>query len=109
MSGGSAPRRAGTKFESACRDFIQTWGFPHCERAPLWGGHDRGDLLGIPGFVIQCRNTARLDLAGAIDDAKTQAANNGSGRPVAIIRRRGTSVAGAYVVMELCDWLEVIR
>lgn len=101
------PRQKGTAFESACRDYLKGF-FPHCERAPLWGGADRGDLLGVPGMVIQCRNRKMMDLAGAVDDAKAQAANNGSGVPVAIIKRRGMPVARAYVVMELADWARVV-
>lgn len=101
-------RAKGTQFESACRDVLKTW-FPYCERAPLWGGSDRGDLLGIPGFVIQCRNTKTIDLAGALDDARKQAANNGGGVPVAIVKRRGVHASRAYVVMELTDWAELIQ
>lgn len=102
------PRSRGTAFESTCRDYLQRW-FPHCERAPLWGAKDKGDLLGIPGFVIQCRNTKTIDLAGAIDDARAQADNNGRGLPVAIIKRRRKNVGQSYVVMELADWARLIR
>lgn len=103
----SVARAKGTAFESACRDVLKRW-FPHCERAPLWGGADRGDLLGVPGFVIQCRNTKTMDLAGALDDARKQAAHNGGGIPVAIVKRRGKHVRQAYVVMELADWAELV-
>jgi hypothetical protein len=109
MPGGSKPKRAGAAYEAAVRDYLQAHGFPQCERPALWGRRDRGDLLGVDGFVVQVRNTNRIDLAGAVDDAKVQAGNNGSGWPVAIVKRKGRGVGGSYVVMELETWAEMVR
>jgi hypothetical protein len=107
MPGGSKPKRAGAAYEAAVRDFLKRW-WPDCERPALWGSRDRGDLINVPGWVIQCRCTPnRVDLAGAIEDAKVQAANNGGGRPVAVIKRKNHGVARSYVVLELETWAEI--
>jgi hypothetical protein len=71
------------------------------------GTDDRGDIAGIPGVVIECKNTARLELAQAVDEAELEGRNANARVAVAVIKRRGKSAAGAYVVMSLATFAEL--
>jgi len=70
-------------------------------RPALHGKDDKGDLFGLPGWTLQCRDTAKIDLAGAVDDARQQAVNGRTPFFAAIVKRRRRGVDEAYVVMPL--------
>jgi hypothetical protein len=93
----------GTRWESAVRDWLVERG-RNVFRPALHGALDKGDLFGVDDWTIQCRDTAKIDLAGAVDDARAQAANAGTRFFVAIVKRRRKGVAEAYAVMPLEVW-----
>lgn len=97
----------GTRWESAVRDFLTSVGLP-VFRPALHGNLDKGDLFGLEGWTIQCRDTAKLDFAGALDDAAEQAANAKTPNFVAIVKRRRKSVAQAYAVLPLYKLVELL-
>jgi hypothetical protein len=94
----SAARDKGTRAETAVvhylRDFFRPW-MPDVAagigRHPLNGAVDLGDIRGVPCTVLQVKNTQRLDLAGAVDAARLQAANAEDDIYAAWIKRRGTT------------------
>lgn len=93
-------RQAGTKWETAIVGYLVDRGWIHAERRRLAGAADKGDIAGIPGVVIEAKNTNRLDLAGAVDEAQAEAGNAGAAHGVAWIKRKGKSGAErGYVVM----------
>lgn len=96
----SASKRKGTSYESAVVEFLGRW-FPHVERRALGGINDKGDVAGIPNVVLECKNEARIDLAGYMDEAKAEAANAGAPLYAAVVKRRGKNVSQSYVVMPL--------
>lgn len=92
----------GARFEREVADYLAANGHPGVDRMYKAGLHDdEGDIAGIPGVVIQCRNVATIDLAGAVKDAETQRANAGAVIGMAVIKRRNHNAAGAYAVMTL--------
>jgi len=99
----SAARDKGTKAETALvhylRGYFQPW-LPDVAagigRHPLNGAVDVGDIRGVPSTVIQVKNTNRLDLAGAVDAARVQAANAEDDVYAAWIKRRGHSDPGRW-------------
>jgi hypothetical protein len=93
----------GTRWESAVRDWLTARG-RRVFRPALHGTQDKGDLFGVDDWTIQCKDTAKLDFAGALDDARVQAANAGTKYFVAIVKRRRKGVAEAYAVMPLEIW-----
>lgn len=97
----------GTRWESAVRDFLNSAGL-QTFRPALHGNVDKGDLFGVAGWTVQCRDTARIDLAGAVDDARQQALNAGTSAFVAIVKRRRRGVGEAYAVMPLELWSSVV-
>ena len=53
----------GTAWETAVVDYLRANGHPHAERRALSGNTDRGDIAGVPGVVIECKNAKTMALA----------------------------------------------
>jgi hypothetical protein len=81
--------------------YLQAHGFPHAERAPRWGAKDRGDVLGLPGVVVEVKAERALDLAAALREAQVEAGNAGVRRYLAVLKRRRRPVCEWYAVMPL--------
>lgn len=106
----ASAKAAGRAWEKAIVDYLHLRGWPHAERRRLEGSKDRGDIAGIPGLVIEAKNTKTISLAEFLDEAGVEAENAGAAYGVAWIKRRGFASAGlGYVVMggdEFCDLLK---
>jgi hypothetical protein len=76
-------------------------------RASIGKHDDEGDLFGIPGFAIQCKNTGRVDLT-VVDEAQQQAVNLGVEFGVLLQKRRQSSAGAAYAVMTFDTLLDII-
>ena len=104
----SKSKAKGTKWESDIVDYLRANGFPHVERRALHGTNDKGDIAGIPGVVIECKNQSRLSLAEWVDEAETEAHNDAAEVGMVWHKRRGFGSPGrAYVTMtgEQVAWL----
>jgi len=51
---------------------LREHGWPYAERRVQGGQHDRGDVAGIPGVVIEVKNHAAMKLAEWVDEAVTE-------------------------------------
>ena len=107
----SNPNKAkGSRWESEVRDYLTEHTGHRVERLPAGAKYDRGDLAGIPGVAIECKNEQRHDLAGWVEEATVEAANVGGGvLPVVISKRRGKGAADGYVIMPVWAWVEFLR
>jgi hypothetical protein len=94
----SRSRAKGTTWESAIVTHLRTHGAPHAERRALNGNHDRGDIAGIPGVVIEAKSAARVELAAWVDEAEQERANDLARIGVTWFKRRGKTSAGAGFV-----------
>jgi hypothetical protein len=102
-------KRKGTEHEVKTRDFLKAHGQPYCERMASSGSKDRGDLTGVPGFVIGCKDWGKIDLAKFMDEIRKQKHNAGDVPfGVEIIKRRNHPIGRAYAVMELADLAALI-
>lgn len=104
----NASKRAGTAFESAVVGYLQEHGFPYAERRALRGTKDCGDIAGVPGVVIECKATRSIDLATAMNEAEAERCNAEAELGVAVIKRRHRATAGAYVVMTLHQFCQLM-
>lgn len=96
----SASKRRGTAWESAIVDYLRTVGATQAERRTLGGAHDRGDIAGLPGVVIEAKAERTITLAEYIAETERERVNDGARIGVAWIKRRGKASPGeAYVVM----------
>ena len=78
----------GTAFESLiAAAFAEV--FPGVERRALAGAADRGDIGGVPGLVVECKNVRTMSLCVWVDEARAEAAN-----VVVFVLARDHAVAG---------------
>jgi hypothetical protein len=106
----SASKKRGTSWESAIVRHLATEGFPHVERRALAGTSDRGDIAGIPGVVIEAKNCRAADLAGWVDEAAIEQANDGADYSAVWHHRRGkASAAEGYVTMTGATFTRLLR
>ena len=98
----SSARRRGSAWERAVASYLRDHGHPYAERAYGAGRHDdRGDLLGFPGWVLECKSRQRLELADWIEQAESARARAGADYAAVIVKRRQRPTGSAYVVMRL--------
>jgi hypothetical protein len=104
----SANKRKGDTFERDVVAVLRAHGFPHAERVLRLGAHeDRGDVDGLVGFHVDCKNQKRHDFAGWLDACKREACDGVI--PVVVVKRRLKPIADAYVVLELGAFADLIR
>lgn len=96
----SKSRATGTRWESAVRDYLRDNGHPYCERLALGGVRDRGDLTGLPGWLVEAKATQRIDLGDFLSTAERKARELGVD-PVLLIKRRSHPVSRGYAVMPI--------
>ena len=100
----------GSRWEARVRDYLSDALRTRVERIPAGAQHDRGDLSGIPGMAVECKDVARMDLAGWVDEATDEALNVGGGTlPVVIHKRRGKGTSLGYVTMPLWAFAELLK
>ncbi len=99
----TSPEKAkGDAFERAVVDYLQTHGHRYAQRAFGAGRRDdQGDVLGLPGVVLQVKNHRRLELAAWVDQAEEQRARARADLAVVVAKRRGKPAADSYVVLSL--------
>ena len=106
----SASKAKGTFWESAIVAYLQAAGWVHAERRTLSGAHDRGDVAGLPGVVIEAKNAAKVELAGWLDEAEREAANAGAAVGVVWFKRRGrTSPGKGFVLMTGDQFADLLK
>ena len=98
----------GTAFERAVATYFVEHGWPDVDRAPLRGNLDRGDLVGIPGWVLELKAHKSIDLGGYMAEVAVERVNAGVEWGAAIVKRRGKSIGDAYVVMDLSQFVELL-
>ena len=103
-------RQAGTKWETAIVGALTAAGWPFAERRRLAGAKDKGDIAGVPGVVIEAKNTNRIELAAALDEALEERDNASAVYGVAWIKRKGKSAAeDGYVVMDGAQFMSLLK
>jgi hypothetical protein len=106
----STSKRRGTAWETTICRLLAAEGFPHVERRALTGNQDRGDIAGIPGVVIEAKNCARTELAGWVDEAAIEQANDGADYSAVWHHRRGkASAADGFVTMSGATFVRLLR
>lgn len=95
----NASKQRGTAWESQVVEYLRRWN-PNVERRALGGTHDRGDVAGIVGVVIEAKCVKTVTLGTFVDEAETERVNDDADLGLVWLKRRGRSSAGdAFVVM----------
>jgi hypothetical protein len=105
----NASKRKGTSWETAIVRYLQQW-WPHAERRALHGSQDKGDVLGLPGVIVEAKNANRVELAAWVQEAQTEAVNAGAEFAVVWAKRKGkVSAADGYVIMDGETFTRLLR
>lgn len=105
----SAAKRKGSAFEAQVVGYLREHGFPQAERRVMGGSRDRGDVAGVPGWVLELKATRALDLAEALREAEVEARHAGVTRSAAVLKRRMHPVRDSYAVLPLHLFAELLR
>jgi hypothetical protein len=105
----------GDRFEIAVREHCRSTGVD-AERTRAGYEHDYGDVHlgtrpGQPPFaILQCKNEARMDLAGYVRATEAQRVAAGAEHGAAVVKRRGVGDPGQqYAVMTLDAYLRLLK
>ena len=106
----SKEKAKGDQFERDVVRVLRANGHPYAERALRLGAHDdHGDIDGVPGFHIECRDRGRIELGAWMSLAAAEARCIPSRpTPVLVIKRRMRPATDAYVVLELQEFARLI-
>jgi hypothetical protein len=110
----ASAKAAGATFERLVADYLAAEVDDRIDRRVKTGSADKGDIGGIRigkhRLVVECKNHARLDLAGWYAEATTEADNDGAPIGVIVHKRRGTAKPERqWVTMSLGDLAWLIR
>jgi len=106
----SANKRSGTRFESEVVAYINERKPYQVERRAQHGALDRGDIIGVPDFAIECKNVKDWSkkLGAFVREAEQEAENARVPFGVVVVKRRSDHVGRSYVVMSLEQFVEMI-
>ena len=104
----SKSKARGTAFERRVVDYLIQRGFTNAERRALEGTNDRGDVSGIPGVVIECKDTKRLTLAEWQDETLSEQANARASVAFCVFPRRSHHIGKAHVLMTFDQVISLI-
>lgn len=94
-------KNRGTAWETRVVKYLQDCGWSQVERRTLSGIHDRGDILGLDDWVVECKDAANIRLPEWWRETLTERDNDGAAQGALWIHRRGfSSPADAYVVID---------
>ena len=109
----ASAKQAGSRFEREIADHLASNLDDRIDRRVKTGAKDRGDIGGVrvhgQRVVIECKNTARINLAGWISEAHTQAGNDDALAGVVVHKRHGKGDPGKqWVTMTVDDLIALL-
>lgn len=99
----------GSAYERSIVDYLRSEGF-QVERTRVGWADDRGDIHGISGFTIECKNHRSLQLAGWISELATECGNAGTDVGAVVHKRRGVTDGGEqYATLPLRMLVQLLK
>lgn len=107
----TSPQKAkGSQWERDVAAYLRDNGFPQADRRYGAGvQQDKGDIVGVPNFALECKNQQSINLAEFLEEALIEAKHARAKFGAAVIKRRRKATKDAYVVMSLEQFTELIR
>jgi hypothetical protein len=101
-------KAAGTRFERSIADSLAHHVDDRIDRRVKTGAKDRGDVAGIrhqgQRVVVECKDVAKLNLSGWVDEADIERGNDDALIGLVVHKRRGTAdPLDQYVTCTLRD------
>jgi len=110
----ASAKKAGTALETAVAAYLAAHIDDRIERRARTGAKDRGDISGLRSphghrLVVECKNTARADLAGWHAEAVLEAGNDDALAGLVVSKRHGKGDPGEqWVHMTLADLVALL-
>jgi hypothetical protein len=103
----------GTSFETLIADYLRDNWDDRVGRRPLSGAADKGDIANfrVAGnrLVVECKNEAKVNLAGWLTEAQQEAVNDEALVGMVVAKRRGKGTPeDQYVILSLGDLLKLL-
>ena len=109
----SKAKQKGTAWETECARFLTSYIKQKFNRLPLVGNKDVGDIRSeaFPDFVFECKNRkdALSSLSEIMRETEQERVNADAKFGVALVKRRNFGTGGAYAVMELHSFAQLIK
>ena len=115
MSSPKYNKKKGTDFEVAVMKWLRSMGAV-ADRLRLAGKDDEGDLVCViagQSYILELKNTARLNLPEFWRQAEVEALNYAKARGIGevplhyvVVKRRNAAIEKAWVVQDLEQWLK---
>lgn len=109
----SKSKQKGTAWETECVRYLESYTKHEFMRLPLVGTKDVGDIRchDLPEFVFECKNRkdALSSLSQIMKETEQERLNAEADFAAAIVKRRNFGTSGAYVVMELHNFAQLIK
>lgn len=110
----ASAKKAGTAHETLIAAYLAEHVDDRIERRARNGAKDRGDISGlrVPGghrLVVECKNTAKINLAGWAAEAEEERGNDDALAAVVVHKRHGKGVAAEqWVTCTLRDFVAIL-
>ena len=109
----SKAKQKGTAWETECARFLTSYIKQKFNRLPLVGNKDVGDIRSeaLPDFVFECKNRkdALSSLSEIMRETEQERVNADAKFGVALVKRRNFGTGGAYAIMELHAFAQLIK
>jgi hypothetical protein len=109
----ASAKKAGSSFERTTADYLAAIVDDRIDRRVKTGAKDRGDIGGVrihgQRLVIECKNAARLNLAGWASETEAERGNDDALAGVIVHKRHGKGdPADQWVTMTLADFAALL-
>ena len=109
----ASAKKAGSSFERSTADYLAAVVDDRIDRRVKTGAKDRGDVGGVrihgKRVVLECKNTAKTNLAGWAAETETERGNDDALAGVIIHKRHGKAdPAEQWVTMTLADFAALL-
>jgi hypothetical protein len=110
----SPSQRAGSRWEEDCARYLREEGGQHGAERIRVKHPDRGDIGGVTEWTIECKGIApgsggRFDMAAAMNQLAAAQKTTGTQWGVMIRKRKQAGPERAYAVMELRQFVRLMR
>ena len=109
----ASAKKAGSTFERQVADYLAEHVDDRIDRRVKTGSDDKGDIGGVrvhgQRVVLECKNTARLNLGGWSGEAEVERINDGAVATAVVHKRHGKGQPGdQWVTMTLRDLVALV-
>ena len=107
-AGSKRIKARGREWEKYVAEFYIDNGFPQAERKRLAGAFDAGDITGIVGLTVECKNAKVYDVTRWLKQLDVEIVNNGTEYGVLHFKLIRGKAGDHPVVMRESMWAKIL-